>query len=166
MAKKTVSPTVVVTRGDLPFWTTQTTARGRWIGSSCFDPPAEMLASGTAGEQIALALVRRVLEAKHRRGLQLRDTMIDAGKAAREGGGELRLAALGFLNVMTDIALGGIRHTNAEEFAVCRLAEMERQQAFLREYYERRRVEFVERMKAGRAAKRQRAQAAGVSVGQ
>jgi hypothetical protein len=161
-----------VERGWLPCWTTTRTRRGRLVGRSDFDPPPDWLASGVAGERLALMLVQTIRQSAA--GGSWRDvpmtlrtellkTMAEAGATVRATSGTDRgwrtkgAAAHGFLWTITMLAISAAAGPSGERVAAAWLADAERRRDAELARQAQRRREFVQRMAAARARSRRAA---------
>jgi hypothetical protein len=155
---------IKIHRGELSCWVTRTTPRGRYLSSSMFDVPSEGAEDGyVTGARLALELVRLMrsasLDQRHAIGYRVWETCCEAASVPRDDG--RRWAAWGLLVTMNGVLLGGILHTESEAYAAERLADAERNRAYMAARDAKARADFVQRMRSARAAKRQETAAQG-----
>lgn len=148
-------------RGALSFVTEEINRVGGWTGERCFDVPAEDYYAGcVTGYRCAAELLYALA-----RGYGphfVKQHVIKAALQAREepyGKPSRRGAGTAFMEVIGEAVTFMAKHSRHREFMAAKIAEAERLQATMAELDAKEKAAFVERMKAGRAAKRNRAAA-------
>lgn len=147
-------------RGALSFVTEEINRAGGWTGERCFDVPAEDYYAGSVtGYRCAAELLEALARGygphiikSHVINDALQASDEPHGKPSRRGAGTAFLAIVG--EALTFMA----RHSLHKEFMAAKIAEAESARTTMAELDAKEKAAFVERMKAGRAAKRNKAQ--------
>ena len=148
-------------QGALSFITKEISRVGSWTGERCFDVPAEDYYSGSVtGYRCAAELLDALARGygphiikQHVIKAALQASDEPYGKPSRRGAGTA------FMEVIEGALTFMAKHSRHKEFMAAKIAEVERLQATMAELEAKEKAAFVERMKAGRAAKRNRAAA-------
>lgn len=148
-------------RGALSFVTEEINRVGCWTGERGFDVPAEDYYAGSVtGYRCAAELLDALARGygphfvkQHVIKAALQASDEPYGKPSRRGAGTA------FMEVIEGALTFMAKHSRHKEFMAAKIAEAERLQATMAELEAKEKAAFVERMKAGRAAKRNRAAA-------
>lgn len=148
------TPKTVTTRGELSCWTATKTTRGAFVRANYFDVPltGDRLADDTAAARVMLELVRLVKGSTDHERRCHRWTVAQMLREVAED----TATAKAFRYLLAEVVLAGIVHADSEPWALTEIQMAEDRSNSYAKAEADERASFIERMKAGRAAKRQR----------
>lgn len=148
-------------RGAMSFVTEEVNRVGGWTGERYFDVPAEDYCAGSVTGYRCAAELLDALGRGYGPHVVKWQVIKAAVQASEEPHGEPSRCGAGtsFMEVIGDALTFMAKHSRHREFMAAKIAEAERWQATIAEREAKEKAAFVERMKAGRAAKRNRAAA-------
>jgi len=151
-------PTLVVRRhACLSFWTTTTTARGRWVSSNPFDVPLESYGAGWHTGYAAILEMTVALRSGALHPSAASAVLAEAFAAVNEqplgDPASRRGAACAFISVVNSLFTSAALAIDFEAHIQERLAESERCKEALAAHAAQAKTATVERMRLARAAK-------------
>lgn len=159
---KEADGTVRVQDGPMWFWTRRETPRGRWLGRSYFDVPAEDYGAGRlTGAKAARDLILFLKEHRPSGGLphfirhgvhECLEEAFALGQTPWDGKEPRRGAAVAFCQIVTQFFCLGATYANPA-YLDQQVEQEEASMSGWAEFEERQRLETADRMRAARAAK-------------
>jgi hypothetical protein len=147
-------------RGALSFVTEECNRAGGWTGERCFDVPAEDYYSGSVTGYRCAAELLEALARGYGPHIIKSHVIKDALQASDEPRGKPSRCAAGsaFMEIVGEALTFMAKHSRHKEYMAAKIAEAERLQTTMAALDARDKAAFVERMKAAKAAKRNKAQ--------